>query len=57
MVLKEATVYNFLNNLANNGSTGLIFWHNFGTYKGHLWCEFQLPAAPIVGVIKDYVCF
>ena len=28
-----------------------------GTYKGHLWCELQLPASLIVGVNMDFVLF
>ena len=55
MVLKEATVYNLVDNSANNGGTGLIFGHNLGTNRGYLSCEFQLPATFIVGVINVYV--
>ena len=56
MVLKEATMYTLLNNSTNNRNTGLIFWHNVGAYKGHLWCEFQHSFALIVEVIDDYRC-
>ena len=57
MVFKEVAMYNFIDNSADNGWIWLKFWHNVGTYKGHLWCALQLPATLIVGVIKDYVCF
>ena len=41
MVLKEAMEYTFCNNFANIMGTGIKFWHNVGTYSGHIWCEFQ----------------
>ena len=57
MVLKEAAVYKMVDNFANNCWIGLKFWHNMGPYKGHLWCEFELPTNHIVGVIMIWVCF
>ena len=55
MVLKEVAVYNIVNNFANKGWIWLKFWHNVGTYKGHLWCELQLPDTLSVWVTKDCV--
>ena len=57
MVLKEAAVYKMVDNFAKNCWIGLKFWHNMGLYKGHLWCEFELPTNHIVGVIVMWVCF
>ena len=39
MVLKEAAMYKMVDNFGNNGWIRLKFWHNMGTYEGHLWCE------------------
>ena len=55
MVVKEAAGYTFCNNFANNRSTGLKFWHNMGTYKGHLWYEFQHPAA-LLWKLLHFLC-
>ena len=57
MVLKEAAVYKIVDNFGNNGWIWLKFRHNMDAYKGHLWCELQLPASLIVGVITNCVCF
>ena len=55
MVLKEVAVYKIVDNFGNNGWVWLRFWHNMDAYKGHLWCELQLPASLIVGVIANCV--
>ena len=57
MVLKEVAMYKIVYNFGNNGWIWLKFWHNMGTYKGHLWYELLLPTSLIVGVIVNYVCF
>ena len=57
MVLKEAAMYKMVDNFAKNSWIGLKFWHNMGLYKGHLWCEFELPTNCIIGVIAIWVCF
>ena len=57
MVLKEAAMYKMVNNFGNNGWIRLKFWHNMGAHGAHLWCELQLPASLIVGVIVNCVCF
>ena len=56
MVLKEVAVYKIVDNFGNNGWIWLKFWHNVGAYKGHFWCELQLPASLIVGVIAGSYC-
>ena len=50
MVLKEVTVASFYDNFTNIRNTGLKFWHNMGTYSGHLWSDFQQAAVSIVEV-------
>ena len=57
MVLKEVAMYKIVDNLGNNGWIWLKFWHNMDAYKGDPWCELQLPASLIVGVIMNCVCF
>ena len=57
MVLKEAAMYKMVDNFDNNCWIWLKFWHNMGAYKGHLWCELQLPINLIVGVIVNWVYF
>ena len=57
MVLKEVAMYKIVDNFGNNGWIWLKFWNNMDAYKGHLWCELQLPASLIVGVIANCVCF
>ena len=56
-VLKGVTEYTFCNNFANTGSTGLKFWHNVGTFSGHLWYELQHTAISTVEVTALFVCF
>ena len=55
MVLKEAIVYTFCNNFANNRSTGLKFWHNVGTYKLTSVVSFSvLP--PLLWKLPCFLC-
>ena len=49
MVLKEVAMYKIVDNFVDNFWIWLKFWHNMDTYKGHLWCELQLPASPYCG--------
>ena len=57
MVLKDVAMYKICDNSGKNGWIWLQFWHNMGAYKGHLWCELQLPTSLIVGVIAVHVLF
>ena len=47
----------FCNYFANIKEYMQKFWHNMGTYSGHLWYKFQWAAAFLVEVSMLFVCF
>ena len=50
-------MYKIADNFGDNGWIWLYFRHNVGTYKGHFWCELQLPTTLIEKVNMSFVCF